>query len=52
MGRSLDRIIGMVWWLFTLLGAGSSVVGLFNFFLGLGAWTWWKIRPASQDLVV
>ncbi|KAJ6623479.1 skeletal muscle/kidney enriched inositol 5-phosphatase [Mycena sp. CBHHK59/15] len=41
-GRTLDRVIGSIWWLFTLLGAGSVVVGVFNFVLGLGAWGWWR----------
>jgi len=41
-GRSLDRIIGSIWWLLTFLGAGSTVVGIFNTILGLGAWRWWK----------
>ncbi|KDR81754.1 hypothetical protein GALMADRAFT_60237 [Galerina marginata CBS 339.88] len=51
-GRVLDRIIGIIWWLFTLLGAGSSLVGIFNFFLGLGAWTWWKVKPGTLEGVV
>ncbi|KAF8212047.1 skeletal muscle/kidney enriched inositol 5-phosphatase [Mycena galopus ATCC 62051] len=41
-GRVLDRAIGRVWWLLTLLGAGSTLVGIFNFVLGLGAWGWWS----------
>ncbi|KAJ7343307.1 Endonuclease/exonuclease/phosphatase [Mycena albidolilacea] len=41
-GRILDRAIGRVWWLLTLLGAGSVLVGMFNFVLGLGAWGWWS----------
>ncbi|KAJ6502376.1 skeletal muscle/kidney enriched inositol 5-phosphatase [Mycena sanguinolenta] len=41
-GRVLDRVIGRVWWLLTLLGAGSALVGMFNFVLGLGAWGWWS----------
>ncbi|KAJ7097763.1 inositol polyphosphate phosphatase [Mycena belliarum] len=41
-GRVLDRVIGIVWWLLTLLGAGSTLVGIFNFLLGLGAWGWWR----------
>ncbi|EDR14895.1 inositol polyphosphate phosphatase [Laccaria bicolor S238N-H82] len=42
VGRILDRIVGVIWWLLTLLGAGSGIIGSFNFFLGLGAWKWWK----------
>lgn len=41
-GRVLDRIVGVVWWLFTLLGAGSGIFGFVNFLVGLGAFTWWK----------
>ena len=41
-GKILDRVIGVAWWLITLLGAGSGVVGLFNFLVGWGAWRWWK----------
>ncbi|KAF8892481.1 inositol polyphosphate phosphatase [Infundibulicybe gibba] len=40
-GRVLDRSIGIVWWLFTLIGAGSVLVGAVNFFLGMGALRWW-----------
>ncbi|KAF9482797.1 inositol polyphosphate phosphatase [Pholiota conissans] len=47
IGRVFDRIIGIIWWLLTLLGAGSGIIGIFNFFLGLSAWTWWKIKPAG-----
>jgi len=48
-GRVLDRVIGIIWTLFSLLWAGSGVIGLF---LGLGAWTWWKIRPPTQEAPV
>lgn len=41
-GRTLDRIIGYIWWLLTFIGAGSSAFGLGNFVLGMGMWTWWK----------
>ncbi|KAJ6497029.1 Endonuclease/exonuclease/phosphatase [Mycena vitilis] len=41
-GRVLDRAVGRVWWFLTLLGAGSLLVGVFNFVLGLGAWGWWR----------
>ena len=51
-GRALDRVIGAVWCLFTLVGAGSSIIGLFNFFLGLGAWVWWKNNRARGDVHV
>ncbi|KAJ7087864.1 Endonuclease/exonuclease/phosphatase [Mycena epipterygia] len=41
-GRVLDRVIGRIWWLLALLGAGNALVGIFNFVLGLGAWGWWR----------
>ncbi|TFK30074.1 skeletal muscle/kidney enriched inositol 5-phosphatase [Coprinopsis marcescibilis] len=41
-GRTLDRVIGIIWWLLTLLGAGSGIFGMVNFFIGLGALTWWN----------
>jgi hypothetical protein len=52
MGRALDRVIGFVWWLVTLVGAGSSLVGLFNLSLGLGAWLWWKNNRARGEVQV
>jgi len=51
VGRSLDRIIGLCWWLLVLLGAGSGVVGLFNFIFSLGAWTWWKSRDGGKGQI-
>ena len=51
-GRALDRLIGAVWCLFTLVGAGSSIIGLFNFVLGLGAWVWWKNNRVRGDVQV
>ncbi|KAF8201796.1 inositol polyphosphate phosphatase [Pholiota molesta] len=51
-GRVIDRIIGILWWLLTLLGAGSGLVGILNFFIGLGAWTWWKVKPAGVEAPV
>jgi hypothetical protein len=38
LGLALGRCIGYCWWLLTLCGAGSAVVGLFNFVVGLGIW--------------
>ena len=49
MGKVLDRVIGVVWCLFALVGAGSSIIGLFNFFLGVGAWIWWKNNRARGN---
>ncbi|KAL6305320.1 skeletal muscle/kidney enriched inositol 5-phosphatase [Sparassis latifolia] len=41
-GRLLDRVLGYVWWAIVLLGAGSTIVGICNFVLGLGIWGWWN----------
>lgn len=46
-GRTLDRIIGSIWWLLAVVGAGSAIVGIFNFFLGLAAWRWWRTPAVS-----
>ncbi|KAF8843574.1 DNase I-like protein [Paxillus ammoniavirescens] len=43
-GRTLDRVIGYVWWFLTFVGAGSAVVGVFNFFFSYAAWRWWGTR--------
>lgn len=50
-GRTIDRVVGIIWWLLTLLGAGSGIVGIFNFFVGLGAWTWWTGKSAGSNSV-
>ena len=42
IGRVADRLVGYVWWFLHLLGAGNAVVGIFNFFVGIGALSWWK----------
>ncbi|KAF9246165.1 Endonuclease/exonuclease/phosphatase [Melanogaster broomeanus] len=41
-GRALDRIIGYTWWFLTTIGAGSAIVGIFNFFFSYAAWKWWS----------
>ncbi|KAH7889410.1 Endonuclease/exonuclease/phosphatase [Phlebopus sp. FC_14] len=46
-GRTLDRIVGYVWWLLSIVGAGSAVVGVFNFFFGYAAWKWWLRTPTA-----
>ncbi|KAF7304951.1 Inositol polyphosphate phosphatase [Mycena kentingensis (nom. inval.)] len=46
-GRALDRLIGRIWWLLTLLGAGSTVAGIFNFILGMSAWGWWHVKSTN-----
>lgn len=42
IGRLLDRIIGLTWWLFAVFGAGSFMVGFFNILVTFGCWSWWK----------
>ncbi|KAF8637332.1 hypothetical protein AX17_002833 [Amanita inopinata Kibby_2008] len=44
-GHTLDRTLGIIWWLVTVLGAGSTAVGILNIFLGVGLYTWWRFRP-------
>ncbi|KAF8447556.1 Endonuclease/exonuclease/phosphatase [Boletus edulis BED1] len=39
-GRILDRIVGYAWWLLIILGAGSTVVGIFNFLCVYASWKW------------
>ncbi|KAH9930704.1 skeletal muscle/kidney enriched inositol 5-phosphatase [Fomitopsis serialis] len=43
-GHVLGRILGYLWCLLTLIGAGSTVLGVGNFILGLSAWGWWRTR--------
>ncbi len=50
-GQSIGRIIGLVWWMLTLLGAGSGIFGVFNFVVGLGAWTWLRKPPSPNNSV-
>ncbi|XP_006457995.1 hypothetical protein AGABI2DRAFT_216100 [Agaricus bisporus var. bisporus H97] len=50
-GRCFDRIIGLIWWTLTLLGAGSGIVGLFNFTIGLGVWNLFKNGPSARNSV-
>ncbi|KAI6028661.1 inositol polyphosphate phosphatase [Pisolithus orientalis] len=51
IGRILDRIIGYIWAFFTIIGAGSAVVGIFNLFCGYVAWMWWWKTPAAMTPV-
>ncbi|KAA1471206.1 DNase I-like protein [Dentipellis sp. KUC8613] len=46
-GRTLDRLVGYVWWLLVVIGAGNAALGVGNFLLGLGAVSWWRSRPAG-----
>ncbi|KAF8921093.1 Endonuclease/exonuclease/phosphatase [Mucidula mucida] len=49
-GRVVDRVVGVIWWVLSLIGAGSVVVGIFNFFLGLGALNWWRGSVAPNNV--
>ena len=51
-GRSLDRLVGIVWWLFVIIGAGNAAVGVGNFIIGLGvgAWAWWRGGPRAIEV--
>lgn len=51
-GRALDRVIGICWYVLVILGAGSWAVGIFNFLVGVGAWTWWKVKESGGPPVV
>ena len=52
IGRMLDRIIGFIWSALVFIGAGYTVVGICNFVLGLGAWTWWRSNPGNGSTSV
>lgn len=45
VGRTLDRVLGINWWLINVLGAGSTAVGIFNILLGAVLLAWWRLRP-------
>ncbi|RPD66378.1 skeletal muscle/kidney enriched inositol 5-phosphatase [Lentinus tigrinus ALCF2SS1-7] len=51
-GRVLDRLIGYTWWLLTMFGAGSAILGIGNLFLSLGAYRWWRVRSAEQEVLL
>lgn len=42
IGSILDRILGYVLSIFTLLGAGSAVIGIGNFVLGVSVLAFWR----------
>jgi len=42
IGQILDRIIGYVLSILTLLGAGSAMIGVGNFVLGMSVLTFWR----------
>ncbi|KAK7693783.1 hypothetical protein QCA50_003355 [Cerrena zonata] len=39
-GRTLDRIIGYTWWLFTLISSGPGLLGMLS--IGLFSWLRWR----------
>ncbi|KAG9318822.1 Endonuclease/exonuclease/phosphatase [Chiua virens] len=51
-GRTLDRIVGYTWWLLVVAGAGSTVVGIFNFCCMYASWKWlgrWWWGPSNGN---
>ncbi|KAI0780686.1 Endonuclease/exonuclease/phosphatase [Trametes elegans] len=48
-GRTLDRLVGYCWWLLTVLGAGSALVGLGNVLVSLGFWRWSQARTPAPE---
>jgi hypothetical protein len=48
VGNTLDKLVGITWWMFTIIGAGSAVVGIFNFLVGIAAWRWWGLRTSGS----
>lgn len=51
IGRILERILGYVLSILTLLGAGSIAIGMGNFILGLSVLTFWrKSAGAASDV--
>ncbi|KAI0647307.1 Endonuclease/exonuclease/phosphatase [Trametes meyenii] len=51
-GRTFDRLIGYCWWLLTMLGAGSTLLGIGNLIVSLGFWRWWRARTPEQELLL
>jgi hypothetical protein len=47
IGRTLDRILGYILSLLTLLGAGSTMIGVGNFVLGMGMLTFWRKNAST-----
>jgi hypothetical protein len=41
-GRVLDRVVGSILFVLTLIGAGSAIWGFINFFAGIGAVSLWR----------
>lgn len=49
IGGILDRILGYVLLMLTLFGAGSAMVGVGNFVLGMGVLTLWKRNAGATS---
>ncbi|KDQ17928.1 hypothetical protein BOTBODRAFT_63676 [Botryobasidium botryosum FD-172 SS1] len=41
-GKTLDLLVGWIWYMLRVIGIGHAGVGVGNFVLGLGAIAWWK----------
>jgi hypothetical protein len=41
-GRLIDRIVGSIWWLASLFGAGNALLGIVNTFVGIVGCFWFK----------
>lgn len=47
IGRSFDRIIGLLWTVLWLIGLGNAVAGMASFVFGILAWRWMSTRSQS-----
>ncbi|KAF8506357.1 inositol polyphosphate phosphatase [Hysterangium stoloniferum] len=43
-GKVVGRIIGVIWFVFVLLGFGNAALGVSNVIFGTGALAWWRKR--------
>jgi hypothetical protein len=41
-GRLIDRIVGSIWWLASLFGAGNALLGIVNTVVGIVGCFWFK----------
>ena len=51
IGRILDRILGYVLSMLTLLGAGSAMIGIGNVVLGMSLLTFWRKNTGTTPNV-
>ena len=49
IGRVLDRVLGYFLSILTLLGAGSAMIGVGNFVLGMTVLTFWKKNAGAAS---